>query len=157
TAEPAPQEMVFLPVAGASVSAPPAEGTPMAEQVGGLVAGGADGSVAYVTFRIDGGAAGSVVSAQLVLTNVREAGAAAGTIGALGDVRADPGWTYEIAPRADVPAAVAADGSAAGAGWLDPWVETAIDVTGTVAGDGTVTFVIFGTPDATLVLGSRGS
>src|SRR5262249_41166385 len=112
TAEPAPQEVVFLPVADSSVSAPPADGTPTAEQAGGRGAGGAGGAVAYVTCRVEGITAGSVVSAQLVLTNVGDAGAAAGTIGALGDVRADPGWTYDTAPRADVPPAIAADGSA---------------------------------------------
>jgi hypothetical protein len=157
TATPAPKELVFRPVADASVAAPHQDGTPTAGEVSGLVAGGGDGAVAFVTFRVEGIAAGSVVSAQLVLTNVGEAGAAAGAIGALADVQADPGWTYETAPVSGVPPAVAADGSAAGAGWLDPGVAAAVDVTGTVAGDGTVTFVIFGTPDAPLVLGNSGS
>ncbi|HEY7035345.1 MAG TPA: IPT/TIG domain-containing protein [Thermomicrobiales bacterium] len=157
TAEPVPQELVFRPVADASVSAPNRDGTPTADGASGLAAGGADNAVAFVTFQIEGVAAGSVVSAQLVLTNVGEAGAAGGTIGALADVWADPAWTYETAPVAGVPPAVAADGSAVVAPWLDPWAETAIDVTGTVAADGTVTFVIFGTSDARLVLGSSGS
>jgi hypothetical protein len=52
--------------------------------------------------------------------------------------------------------ACAADGSAASP-WLDPWVETAVDVTGSVGADGTITFVVTGTSDATLVLGSRES
>lgn len=158
TSQPAPQNLVFLPVANTSVAPPNPDGTPTAQGAGRLAAGGTDGSVAFVTFQVQGIAQGSTVRAKLVLTNVGAAGAAAGTLGALPGVAVDEqGWTYETAPVSGVPPAVAADGSAAHADWLDPGVPTAIDVSGSVGADGTITFVIFGTPDAKLVLGDRES
>ncbi|HKG25655.1 MAG TPA: hypothetical protein VKB09_08400, partial [Thermomicrobiales bacterium] len=157
TPEPVPHDLVFLPVADTSVSAANPDAAQAPEEMGSLAAAGPDGDVAFITFQLEGIAGGTVVSAQLVLTDTGETGGATDTIGVLRDVWADEsGWTYASAPVAGGAAAIAADGSAASA-WLDPGVETAVDVTGTVGADGTITFVISGTSDATLLLGSRES
>jgi hypothetical protein len=40
-------------------------------------------------------------------------------------------------------------------GWVEPGVTTAIDVAGIVAADGTVTFVLLGSPDAEVAVSSK--
>ena len=97
---------------------------------GSLAAGGPDGQVAFITFQVEGIGAGTVVSAQLVLTGTGDSGGATGTIGVLGGVWTDEGWTYASAP-------VSGASPAVGSTWVDPWAETAVDVTGTVGADGT--------------------
>jgi hypothetical protein len=56
-----------------------------------------------------------------------------------------------------LPAAIQADGSSAVVNWVDPGVEIAIDVTGTVTADGIVTFAIAGSPDQVAAIASRES
>jgi hypothetical protein len=157
TPEPVPRELVFVPVSDTSVSAADPDVPQAPDDAGTLAAGGPDGAVAFITFQVEGIAEGTVVSAQLVLTDTGETGGVAGAIRALDGVWADEGsWTFSNAPVRDGRAAIGADGSVA-APWLDPWAETVVDVTGSVNGDGTITFVVRGTSDATLWLGSRES
>jgi hypothetical protein len=66
-------------------------------------------------------------------------------------------WNHDTVSVTSLPPALRADGSAASVDWFDPGVETAIDVTGTVAADGTVTFAIAGTPDQVVAIASRES
>ncbi len=158
TPEPVPREMVFLPVADASVAAAAPDQPQAPDTLGVLAAGGAEGAVALITFHVEGIVAGTVVDARLILTNVGEAGAAGGAVTYAPGFWVDEATvTYAGAPVLDQAPALRGDGTPAVVEWLDPWVESAIDVTGTVTVDGTITFVIPGTPDAALSLGSRES
>lgn len=156
--EPVPREVIAYAVSDTSVSAAAPDDLQPPDQTGMLPAGGAEGAVAFLTFQVEGIGAGTVVSAQLVLTPV---GAAAGPGGVVG---VEPGYwadeaslTYNTAPVAGNPPALRADGSAATIDWAEPWTEVAIDVTGTVTADGLVTFVITGAPDQPIALASRES
>lgn len=156
TPEPTPRELVFNPIADTSVSVP-LEGTPQpVDPVTILSAGGQQQAVAFLTFDVEGIAAGTVVDAKLVLT-----GASSGPGGTLlvapGTIVDEVSWNHDTVPVAGLPPALSADGSAATVDWLDPGVETAIDVTGTVGADGTVTFALAGTPDQVVAIASRES
>jgi hypothetical protein len=160
TVPPAPvqTELVFLPVSDTSVG-PAAPDVPQDPAlVGSLTAGGLEGNLTYVTFVVEGVAAGTVIDARLILTNTGEAGAVGGAVGVLPGVYADE-WTltYNTAPAYEAPAALALDGTPAYVAWADPWVEVWIDVTGSVQADGTVTFLLAGVPDAPFTIGSRES
>ncbi|MER3404301.1 MAG: hypothetical protein C4289_03290 [Chloroflexota bacterium] len=158
TPEPVPRELVFLPVADASVAAATPDQPQPPDTLGVLAAGGPDGAVALITFQVEGIAAGTVVDARLILTNVGDAGAAGGAVTYVPGFWVDEAsLTYAGAPVLDQAPVLRSDGTPAIIEWLDPWVESTIDVTGTVTADGTITFVIPGTPEATLILGSRES
>lgn len=157
TPEPVVSELIFYAVADASVLAAPAVASPVAVPINELTAGGPGGAVALITFQVEGIGTGSVVSARLVVTGAGPSGAAGGNVGLLPGYWVDEfGVTYS-AVAGGIGAAIASDGSAAYLPWVDPWAPAVIDVTGSVTGDGLVTFTLSGTPDLTLVLASRES
>jgi len=157
TPEPVVRELVFAPVADTSVSAAAPDAPQAPEAIGTLAAGGPDGAVALLTFEVTGIAPGSVVEAKLALTNVGESGAAGGAVLYATDYWLDEAATYQTALVSGLPQAVGSDGAPTIIEWLEPWAETTVDVTGVVAADGTITFVIAGAPDSPLLLGSRES
>ncbi|MGH2531828.1 MAG: M23 family metallopeptidase [Thermomicrobiales bacterium] len=158
TPEPVPREVVAYAVSDASVSAVAPDDVQPPDQIGSLPAGGADGAVAFVTFQVEGIAAGTVINAQLILTPVGDVGAPGGVVGVIPGYWADEAsLTYNTAPVAGNAPALRADGSAAAIDWAEPWVEVAIDVSGTVTADGLVTFVVSGAPDQVIALASRES
>lgn len=148
--------MVFGPVADTSVMAIAPDAVQAAEQVGMLPTGGSVGAVAYVTFQVAGVAAGSVLDAQLVLTGTGDVAGPGGLLGALPGAWVDEAATFATAPPASAPALTAA-GAASSVDWLQPGVETAVDVSGTVTADGLVTFVVTGSPEAMAAIASRES
>jgi hypothetical protein len=154
---PAPVETrVFLPASDTSVwtSDPAREQEPMQASV--LPVGGPDGAVAYLTFKVEGLAPGSLVSARLVLVGAIGFGGPL-SVGALPGVWIDEaGLTSGAAPGGDWPS-VDATGAQAAATPIWPGSEAVFDVSGTVATDGVVTFIVRGTPDAGQALGSRES
>jgi hypothetical protein len=155
---PEPRQLVVVTASDTSVTAEAPDEVQAPDQVGTLTAGGPDGAVAYLTFQVDGIAAGTVVDAQLIITGAGDAGGPIGAIGALPGFWADEGTlTYNSAPTRDFGPAVAADGSPATIDWVDPGVEASANVTGTVSADGTVTFIITGSPDQVVNLASRES
>jgi hypothetical protein len=155
---PAPRQLVVVAASDTSVTAAAPDEIRSPDQVGILSAGGPDGAVAYLTFQVDGIAAGAVTDAQLVVTGAGDAGGPIGVIGALPGFWADEGTlTYRSAPTSGFAPAVAADGSPAAIDWIDPGVEASANVTGTVTADGTITFVITGSPDQIVNLASRES
>lgn len=151
----------MLAVADASVSPARVSGTPAAGMGGDptvLAAGGPEGSLAFLTFQVAGIEAGTVLDARLVLTGAGQLSGAGGTLGALPGVWIDEaGMTYETAPAYDAPPALAGDETVAYIDWIGPGTETTIDVTGTVREDGTVTFVLAGTPESPIAVASRES
>ncbi|MCC6315315.1 MAG: hypothetical protein IT337_15030, partial [Thermomicrobiales bacterium] len=145
----APAVFTFYPVADASVHAVDPDAPEPANNLGLLDLGGPSGAVAYVTFAIEGLADGRVASATLTVTGVAGSGPA-GAIGAI------PGyWVDEAAlTSATAPANAVA---VADLGVIEPEIETTVDVTGAVTGDGVITFVLRGVPDATHMIDSRDS
>ena len=127
------------------------------EQFGMLGSGGAEGAVAYLTFSVEGIGGAVVTDARLVITG-------AGSTGGWESVSVVPGlWideasaTWNGLPSTGLTAAT-------DAGWapvaMPPLAngETAwIDVTTSIQGDGVVTFVISGNPDALASFLSRES
>jgi hypothetical protein len=147
---PEPREVVLTPVADVSVRAARPDDPEPAEAVTILHAGGPYGAVTYVTFQVEGVGAGTVIDAKLVLRVAGDAGGAGGTLGVLYDYWPDEAsLTYNTAPPGE-PSAVYVD-------WLEPGTEVEIDVTGIVAADGTITFVLTGEAAATVAIGSRES
>ncbi|MGC4189655.1 MAG: SH3 domain-containing protein [Thermomicrobiales bacterium] len=141
---------VSIPVAAdASVSSAQPD-TPNAGEVGGiLTAGGPDGAQTVLTFSVEGIGAGTVVSAQLVLTGSGDASGSGGTL-----LVGYGTWFDEYGVTANQ---IAGSGLGSG-GWVDaisPGATTVVDVTGIVTGDGTISFVITGTPDAAVGIGSK--
>ncbi|MGB3328334.1 MAG: discoidin domain-containing protein, partial [Thermomicrobiales bacterium] len=141
---------VSIPVAAdASVSSAQPD-TPNAGEVGGvLMAGGPDGAQTVLTFSVEGIGAGTVVSARLVITG------SGGSSGSGGSLLVGPGvWFDEYGVTANQ----VANAGLGGAGWVDaisPGGQTVVDVTGIVTGDGTISFVIAGTPDTAVGIGSK--
>jgi len=124
--------------------------TPNAGESGGvLMAGGPDGAQTILTFAVDGIGTGTVVSAQLVLTGSGDASSSGGTL------LAGPGvWFDEYGATANQ----VAGAGLGGVGWIDtinPGGQTVVDVTGVVNADGTISFVILGTPDGAVGIGSK--
>ncbi|MGC4107690.1 MAG: SH3 domain-containing protein [Thermomicrobiales bacterium] len=124
--------------------------TPGSGEVGGvLTAGGPDGAQTVLTFNVDGIGAGTVVSATLVITG------SGGTAGSGGNLLVGYGTWFD---EYSVTANQIAGAGLGSAGWVDtisPGSQTFIDVTGIVTADGTISFVITGTPDATAGIGSK--
>jgi hypothetical protein len=113
--------------------------------------------VTYLTFQVEGIAAGTVVDASLVLTGAGETAGSSGTITALPGAWVDE-WsaTTDSAPGPGAPV-LNATGTVPEPVWLTPGIESVIDVTGTVNADGTISFVIAGTPDTIAGIASRES
>jgi len=151
-----PQQLVFVPAADTSVMAVAPDAVQAPEHVGMLATGGSVGAVAYLTFEVAGVPVGGVLDAQLVLTGVGDAAGPGGVLGVLPGAWVDEAATYSTAPGAGAPALTAA-GTVATVDWLQPGVETVVDVSGTVVADGLVTFVVVGSPEAMAAIASRES
>lgn len=122
-----------------------------------LNAGGPDGAVAYVTFSVEGIGAGIVTDAYLVLTGGGE-GAGGSTVYAVPGMWVDEASaTYNTLPSQGLTPAVDASGNAVYLPYIGWGEESWINVAGSIYGDGTITFVITGTPDAIASLTSRES
>jgi hypothetical protein len=159
TAEPVLVELEssFTPVADTSVSALAPDQPPATDATGTLSFGGPDGTVAYVTFDVSGIAPGSVVAATLTVTGAGLTGGPGGALGVLSGVWVDEAAaTWNTRPTGEW-AALDADGAPVWISWIEPGGPTTIDVTGTVTGDGTVTFVFLGDPAAAVAIASRES
>ncbi len=161
TAEPVIAQVVLVPVSDVSLELAPAydAGTPTVLDPSALALpiGGPGSAVSYLTFQVDGVATGTVVDASLILTGAGETAGSTGTVTSLPGIWVDE-WsaTAATAPESDAPV-LNATGSVPEPLWLTSGVESVIDVTGTVSSDGTITFVIPGTPDAVTGIASRES
>jgi len=140
-------ELVFNAISDTTVftSAPHASQTP--ESAGLLAIGGPEGAVTLISFDVSGVANGTVLSALLTFTGAGDAGGPGGGVGVIYDYVAPDGLTAHDVPDG---------GSALNVHGVPSWFEavepggiTAIDVTGSVAGEGVITFVLPGQSDAT--------
>lgn len=161
TMEPVLDQVVLIPSSDISLDRglAAAAGTPVVLDSSALTLpiGGAESALTYLTFQVEGIAAGTVVDASLVLTGAGESSGSSGAITALPGIWVDE-WsaTTDTAPGPGAPV-VDATGTVPEPVWLTPGVESIVDVTGTVSTDGTLTFVIAGTPDTIAGIASRES
>lgn len=151
-----PQRLVLVPAADTAVMAIAPEAVQAPEQVAMLPTGGSVGAVAYLTFQVAGVPTGGVLDARLILTGVGDVAGAGGVLGVLPGAWVDEGASFATAPPAGAPA-LTASGAVATVDWLQPGIETAVDVSGSVTADGLVTFVIVGSPEALAAVASRES
>jgi hypothetical protein len=140
-------EVAFDAVSDTTVftSAPNAPQSP--ESSGLLAIGGPEGAVTLISFDVTGIGEGTVLSALLTFTGAGTAGAPGGSVGVIYDYVVSDGLTANDVPDG---------GSALNVHGVPSWFEavepgglTAVDVTDSVLGDGTITFVLPGQPDAT--------
>jgi hypothetical protein len=140
-------ELVFSAVSDTTVftSAPNASQTP--ESAGLLAIGGREGAVTLISFDVTGIGEGTVLSALLRFTGAGEVGGPGGGVGVIYDYVAPDGLTANDVP--DGGSALNVHGAPSWFEAVEPGGLTAIDVTGSVYGDGVITFVLPGQPDAT--------
>jgi hypothetical protein len=140
-------EVAFDAVSDTTVftAAPNAPQTP--ESAGLLAIGGPQGAVTLISFDVSGIGEGMVLSALLTFTGAGAAGAPGGSVGVIYDYVVRDGLTANDVPDG---------GSALNVHGVPSWFEavepgglTAVDVTGSVSGDGKITFVLPGQPETT--------
>lgn len=122
-----------------------------ADAVTSLPVGGESSAAAVLTFEVAGVDAGTVVDARLVLTGTGETAGVGGTLTALPGV-----WLDESSTTWNDVASFGGQ-NAGWVEWVQPGVETSIDVTGTVTSDGSITFIVEGLPDQMIVIASSES
>lgn len=160
TPEPVPvvRTLTYYPIADTSVNAVAPDLAQPADQTGTLAAGGPEGARTYLTFAIDGVAAGTVLEAKLVVTGTGVNAGPAGLLGVLPGVAFDEAaMTFATLPVGDAPAALRGDYLPTTLDWLQPGVELILDVSGSVTTDGTISFAIVGSPDLVTAIASRES
>jgi hypothetical protein len=140
-------EVTFDAVSDTTVFAAEPNGSQSPESAPLLAIGGPQGAVSLISFDVTGIGEGTVLSALLTFTGAGEAGAPGGSVGVIYDYVVPDGLTANKVPDG---------GSALNVHGVPSWFEavepgglTAVDVTGSVFGDGTITFVMPGQPDAT--------
>jgi hypothetical protein len=140
-------EVAFDAVSDTTVftATPNAPQTPESAEL--LAIGGPQGAVTLISFDVTGIGEGTVLSALLTFTGAGATGAPGGSVGVIYDYVVPDGLTANEVPDG---------GSALNVHGVPSWFEavepgglTAVDVTGSVFGDGTITFVLPGQPDAT--------
>jgi hypothetical protein len=140
-------ELGFAAVSDTTVftSAP---GSPQSAESAGLLAiGGPQGAVTLISFEISGVGDGTVLSAVLSFTGAGASGAPGGSVGVLYDYIAPDGLTANGVPNGD--SALNVHGAPSWFEEVEPGGITSVDVTGSVYGDGAITFVLPGQPEAT--------
>lgn len=138
-------QVAFAAVADTTVftSAPDAPQSP--ESAGMLAIGGPQGAVSLMSFEVSGVGEGTVLSALLTFTGGGDARGPGGGVGVIHDYVVPEGLTASQAPSAET--ALNVHGAPAWFEEVEPGGTTAVDVTGSVSGDGTITFVLPGQPD----------
>ena len=116
------------------------------ESAGLLAIGGPQGAVTLISFDVAGIGEGTVLSALLTFTGAGAVGAPGGSVGVIYDYIVPDGVTANDVPDG---------GSALNVHGVPSWFEavepgglSAVDVTGSVSADGTITFVLPGQPEA---------
>ncbi len=135
-------EMVFDVVADTTVfSAAP--GSPQSpESVNFLAIGGGNGAVALMSFEVSGIGEGSVLGARLTFYGAGNTGAPGGSVGVIPDFVVWDGLTANGTPGGEN--ALNVHGAPSWFERVEPSGLTAVDVTGSVYGDGALTFVLPG-------------
>ena len=140
-------ELVFDAVSDTTVFTSAPNAAQSSESAGLLATGGPDGAVTLISFDVAGVGGGTVLSALLTFTGAGDMGGPGGNVGVIYDYVVSDGMTANDVP--DGGSALNVHGVPAWFEAVEPGGVTAIDVTGSVYGDGTITFVLPGQPEAT--------
>lgn len=140
-------ELTFDAVADATVftSSPGSPQSP--ESINYLALGGPSGAVSLMSFKVEGVGNGTVLSALLTFTGAGGTGAPGGGVGVI--------YGYVVPDEATangVPGSQTALNVHGAPSWferVEPNGVTAVDVSGSVSGDGRITFVLPGQPEQT--------
>ena len=140
-------EMVFNTVADTTIfgAAPGAPQSP--ESVNFLAIGGPNEAIALMSFEVSGIGGGTVLGARLAFYGAGVDGAPGGSVILIPDFVAWDGLTANGTPEGY--SALNVHGAPSWFERVEPAGLTAVDVTGTVTGDGTYTFALPGQPDQT--------
>lgn len=143
-------ELAFDVVADTTVftAAPDSPQTP--ESAGLLALGGPQGATSLLSFDVSGVGDGTVLAARLTFIGAGEAGAAGGGVGVIYDYITADGISANSVPGADT--ALNVQGAPAWFERVEPGAVGAVDVSGSVFGDGAVTFVLTGQPEETALI-----
>ena len=148
-------EVAFDAVSDTTVFTASPNAPQLSESAGLLAIGGPQGAVTLISFDVTGIGEGTVLSALLTFTGAGEAGAPGGSVGVIYDYVARDGLTANDVPDG---------GSALNVHGVPSWFEavepdglSAVDVTGSVSGDGKITFVLPGQPEATGLISAMES
>jgi hypothetical protein len=146
----ATSELVFDAVSDTVVFTSAPASPQSQESLGLLATGGPQGAITLISFDVTGIAGGTVLSALLTFQGAGATGAPGGSVGVLYGYIAPDGLTANDAPSGE--SALNVHGVPAWFDWVEPGGLTAIDVTGSVQGDGAITFVLPGQSDATATM-----
>jgi hypothetical protein len=140
-------ELAFDAISDTTVFTAPPNAPQSPESAGLLAIGGPQGAVTLISFDVTGIGEGTVLSALLTFTGAGAAGAPGGSVGVIYDYVVRDGSTANDVPDG---------GSALNVHGVPSWFEavepdglSAVDVTGSVSGNGKITFVLPGQPEAT--------
>jgi hypothetical protein len=143
-------EVVFSAVSDTTVFTSAPDSPQSAESAGLLALGGPEGAVTLISFDVSGIRGATVLSALLTFTGAGDSGGPGGGVGIIYDFVAQDGLTANGMPRSD--SAVNIHGAPAWFEAVEPGGVSAVDVTGSISGNGAVTFVLPGQADATSTL-----
>jgi hypothetical protein len=139
-------ELAFDAISDTTVflSAPGSPQTP--ESINYLAIGGPQGAVSLISFEVSGVEDGTVLAARLTSYGAGEAGAPGGSVGVIYNYVVPEGLTANGAPSSET--AFNVHGAPSWFERVEPNGLTAVDVTGSVTGDGNITFVLPGQEEA---------
>jgi hypothetical protein len=143
-------ELVFNAVADTTVFAAAPDSPQTPESAALLALGGPQGAMSLISFDVSGVGEGTVFGARLTFNGAGDVGAPGGSVGVIYDYIVEDGISANAAPGADT--ALNVQGVPAWFERVEPGALGAIDVSGSVPGDGAITFVLSGQPDATGVI-----
>ena len=138
-------ELAFDAIADATVFGAAPDAPQTAESTPLLGLGGPQDAVSLISFEVSGVSEGAVLSALLTFTGAGDTGAPGGGVGVIYDYVVPEGATANGVPGGET--ALNVHGVPAWFEEVEPGGVTAIDVTGSVYGDGVITFVIQGQPE----------
>ncbi len=139
-------ELAFDAIADATVFGAAPDAPQTAESTPLLGLGGPQDAASLISFEVSGVGEGTVLSALLTFTGAGETGAQGGGVGVIYDYVVPEGVTANSMPGGET--ALNVHGAPAWFEEVEPGGITSIDVTGSVYGDGVVTFVVQGQPEA---------
>ncbi len=110
-----------------------------------LALGGPQGATSLISFDVTGVGEGTVLSALLTFTGAGEVGAPGGSVGVIYDYLVPEDVTANGVPGGD--SALNVHGVPSWFAEIEPNAISSVDVTGSVYGDGAITFVLPGQPE----------
>jgi hypothetical protein len=138
-------ELAFDAIADATVFSNAPDAPQTAESTPLLGLGGQQGAASLISFEVSGVGEGTVLSALLTFTGAGDTGAPGGGVGVIYDYVVPEGATANSIPGGET--ALNVHGVPAWFEEVEPGGITSVDVTGSVYGDGVITFVVEGQPD----------